>query len=1854
VSFEYFSPYTETTYYNYSDAVTMIDAFDGLVNYTSPVIQPGLGGSATTLPTYIYSGTAPGHITSADPGSVYFPQGYTFPMVTAQSEYHETSYPSKISFPGGEVTFTRTYTSAAGGYKLTKIQVKDKKNSSTIREITFTQTADGGDGELRLTGVTISSGSATPESWFFTYNGSAPPRQTRGIDKWGYYNAAANSTLVPTIITEAVVTSFSDTVTIPGGNREPSEEAMQAGVLSSITYPTGGKAEFTYEAHRYLDSGTNTVKLAGGLRIKSVKETAASGQSHWRHFTYGTSLFRSKSAASGTGLLAVIPYCGTTEADPLELYYRETACHEFEPYYHEHITNYKEHVWTDNSMVSLFSEHGSSVLYPYVMETVSSDSNGNSVTGAMLHHFNITTSHPVKLSGTPLVTDSQDGWSKGEEVSTLTLKGSSSSSTMTDAASQAVGYSLESSQGTIKTGQVYKGHRVYCTDEMYVADQYKAITQVWSLPLLGRKLLTSRSETVIETNGSFTSSESFTYDSYNNVSLHTVTGSKRSGGTAPSRITKYYYPQDVSSSPYTNMVAANMVSVPVKTEEYVNSVSSGNKLSTRETGYKSATVGSGSSSRTIYVPGTESLTVNASASDSNVPSSGTRTVTLGTYDKRGNVMERTGLDGRKEIYLWGYYGHYPVARVRGSTLSSVLATGIDTTKLNTGTQTEISSQLTTLRNAFATNNGVHVETWTWSPLVGMASAVDPSGRTATWTYDGLGRLTGAYSHDGTASRLLENYTYTINQTLPVPTSTSGSGWNSVRTRTMLSTSGTSGAYLEKTSYIDGLARVAEEVTRTSSSSFPSLVTLQEYDGFGRKASTYLPLALASNNSGAYVTPSTAKGRAFMTYSDVYADSYPEYEPTPRDRVTASNGPGSPWRTRSKYVGTQYLVNTTTNGGVYTCSFYEIASATSLKKNGVYAAGELNVVRTTDEDGAVSLVFTDKWGREVLHRRIISGSTYADTYHVYDNLGLLRYVLTPEASKTLTSSSTWNDSNTTLQNQAYIYKYDSRGRRTYSKQPGSAAVYLRYDKADRVTFTQDGVQRSSSLWTFTIPDFLGRECVTGTAAVTSSAITSAATAVPTATFTTASGGTALGGYTSSGITLPSSKTLLSVNYYDGYSFTSTLPSATASRLAVTTLSGYGTAWPSNTAPNAKGLPTGSRRYLVGNGSSYMAESVYYDWKARPIQSHSVDHQGTSADSFMALSFTGNVTASRDVVTPSGGTATVILKTMSYDGWNRLTWESVTVGDGTTTGSVSDDMSYSYDAVGRMTGRTYGNASSTGSTAETLSYDVRDHLTGQSSSVFSSTLYYTDPSRTATTGRYDGSVSEWTWSRGTGSTAQTYAFTYDGLGRLTETRRYTGTGTTATNAFTEKGLAYDRNGNITALTRYGASASSAEDNIAFTLTGNRISSLTNSGTNGSGVTYTSFAYDSNGNTTHDGRTGQDLTWNMLNLISGVSKTAGGTTTQLASYNWYADGSKYSAERSDGTGYVYKGGVIYEKAANGSLTLDCVLTTGGRIVANKNSSGTITGYTVYHHLTDHLGSVRAITNASTGTVVETSDFLPFGTRWSQTSGSSSATITDATNRWRYSGKEEQKAINATIPLIDYGARMYDPTIARWMSVDPMAEKYYYISPYSYCEDNPIIFFDPDGRGPIVGALLGAGLDVVIQISTNAINGEKWYKIDAISVAISAGAGAAGVGVVSKVRKAANLYKISKNVAMSAEVLTEATVSGVESAAKQYTSDRTLSLEETAKDATIGAMSSGAGQIAKHIKRVSGSGELKVLERHYDRVDRVAGKNPRPSRQAKVDQARTAVNNYGDGAKEGAKAITTYLPKTVDAFHENKKKDN
>ena len=51
-------------------------------------------------------------------------------------------------------------------------------------------------------------------------------------------------------------------------------------------------------------------------------------------------------------------------------------------------------------------------------------------------------------------------------------------------------------------------------------------------------------------------------------------------------------------------------------------------------------------------------------------------------------------------------------------------------------------------------------------------------------------------------------------------------------------------------------------------------------------------------------------------------------------------------------------------------------------------------------------------------------------------------------------------------------------------------------------------------------------------------------------------------------------------------------------------------------------------------------------------------------------------------------------------------------------------------------------------------------------------------------------------------------------------------------------------------------------------------------------------------------------------------------------------------------------------------------------------------------------------------------------------------------------------SLDLYDFGARMYSPSNMRWLTMDPLCEKYYSISPYAYCAGDPIKLIDPNGQ--------------------------------------------------------------------------------------------------------------------------------------------------------------------------------------------------
>ena len=76
---------------------------------------------------------------------------------------------------------------------------------------------------------------------------------------------------------------------------------------------------------------------------------------------------------------------------------------------------------------------------------------------------------------------------------------------------------------------------------------------------------------------------------------------------------------------------------------------------------------------------------------------------------------------------------------------------------------------------------------------------------------------------------------------------------------------------------------------------------------------------------------------------------------------------------------------------------------------------------------------------------------------------------------------------------------------------------------------------------------------------------------------------------------------------------------------------------------------------------------------------------------------------------------------------------------------------------------------------------------------------------------------------------------------------------------------------------------------------------------------LCYDNNGNTITDGLKNLQISYNILNLQEAV--TQGGTI--LATYGWFADGSKWSVENTQGNGYRYIGSLIYNTGSGGETT-------------------------------------------------------------------------------------------------------------------------------------------------------------------------------------------------------------------------------------------------------------------------------------------------------------------------------------------------
>ena len=147
---------------------------------------------------------------------------------------------------------------------------------------------------------------------------------------------------------------------------------------------------------------------------------------------------------------------------------------------------------------------------------------------------------------------------------------------------------------------------------------------------------------------------------------------------------------------------------------------------------------------------------------------------------------------------------------------------------------------------------------------------------------------------------------------------------------------------------------------------------------------------------------------------------------------------------------------------------------------------------------------------------------------------------------------------------------------------------------------------------------------------------------------------------------------------------------------------------------------------------------------------------------------------------------------------------------------------------------------------------------------------------------------------------------------------------------------------------------------------------------------------------------------------------------------------------------GDVVLEQVGSGTKIAKRLRTEEGYVDLTVGTGATAQRYFVR----DHLGSVRAVVNVS-GTSLETDDYSPLG-------GPLPTGTSTTLQPEKYQGKEWNPS--ASFNVYDFGARLYDPTLGRWLSQDPMAEKYYLHSPYLFCAGNPMRFVDPTGEKIVV----------------------------------------------------------------------------------------------------------------------------------------------------------------------------------------------
>jgi RHS repeat-associated protein len=353
---------------------------------------------------------------------------------------------------------------------------------------------------------------------------------------------------------------------------------------------------------------------------------------------------------------------------------------------------------------------------------------------------------------------------------------------------------------------------------------------------------------------------------------------------------------------------------------------------------------------------------------------------------------------------------------------------------------------------------------------------------------------------------------------------------------------------------------------------------------------------------------------------------------------------------------------------------------------------------------------------------------------------------------------------------------------------------------------------------------------------------------------------------------------------------------------------------------------------------------------------------------------------------------------------------------------------------------------------------------------------------------------------------YRYRYDQLNRIVSMQAYKGLNA-ATNQWTpivmndyKESVAYDPNGNILSYLRNGTPSTGKQavmDSLTYyyDTNSNRLAYVDDSvsinayAEDLNDQSPGNFTYDAIGNLKADVNAGiTNITWNIYGKIVSIEK---GST--VITYGYDAAGNRIT-KTADNITTIYvrdaSGNVmsIYEKQGimrlnqtelhvYGSSRLGITTPLSVASITTNLEGGFspatistfIRGGKVFE-MSNHLGNVlatltdRKLQHSTDSTlrdyyeadILTAADYYPFGMIMP---GRSVTLVAGELYRYGFNGKENDNEVKGEGNQQDYGMRIYDPRLGRFLSVDPLTRQYSFYTPYQFAANSPILSVDIDG---------------------------------------------------------------------------------------------------------------------------------------------------------------------------------------------------